>query len=328
MAIHREPTEPSSLTRLRRRGLAKVVAQLFEGAARLSGVTPLARPERHGVRRVEDVVYAPSRAAQARADLYVPERAPGPHPVVLYIHGGGFRALSKDTHWVMGLGFARKGYLVVNIDYRLAPAHPYPAAAEDACDAYLWVLAEVARYGGDPTRVAVAGESAGANLAAVVGLAACLERPEPWARRVYERGVVPRAVLPACGILEVSDPGRFSRRRRIHPVADDVIHHVSSSYLGRRPSLEESAFASPLRVLEEAPRLGRPLPPFFLPVGTADPLLDDTRRMAKAVQRLGGVAEDRYYPGEIHAFHAFVWREAARACWRDMLGFLDRHVRS
>ena len=51
---------------------------------------------------------------------------------MLYVHGGGFRILSKDTHWIMGLAFARRGFLVFNIGYRLAPKHPFPAAIADA----------------------------------------------------------------------------------------------------------------------------------------------------------------------------------------------------
>jgi acetyl esterase len=87
-------------------------------------------------------------------------------------------------------------------------------------------------------------------------------------------------------------------------------------------------------VLEESvagirvqPHFDRPLPPFFAPVGTRDPLLDDTRRLEKALAALDVPCEARYYPGGIHAFHALVWDPAARRCWRDALAFLDRHMR-
>ena len=68
---------------------------------------------------------------------------------MLYIHGGGFTQLSKDTHWVMGLAFASRGYMVVNASYRLAPRHPYPAALEDASAAYCWTARHVESLGGD-----------------------------------------------------------------------------------------------------------------------------------------------------------------------------------
>ena len=61
-------------------------------------------------------------------------------------------------------------------------------------------------------------------------------------------------------------------------------------------------------------------------MGTRDPLLDDTRRLGAALDRLGVPYEVRYYPGEIHAFHALVWRPQARAFWRDTFAFLDRYA--
>jgi acetyl esterase len=81
-------------------------------------------------------------------------------------------------------------------------------------------------------------------------------------------------------------------------------------------------------VIEDADsQFERPLPPFFAPVGTKDPLLDDTRRLEKALASLGVPCEARYYPGGYHAFHALVWDPSARRCWRDALAFLDRHMR-
>ena len=68
------------------------------------------------------------------------------------------------------------------------------------------------------------------------------------------------------------------------------------------------------------------IPAFFAPVGTADPILDDTRRLKVALDRLGVPCEARYYPGEIHAFHAFVVRRPAIECWRHTFDFLDRHL--
>ena len=88
---------------------------------------PDARPERHGVQIVRDVPYLPSDRREHRLDVYRPARANGPLPVVVYIHGGGFRILSKDTHWIMALAFARRGFLVFNLSYRLAPRHRFPA---------------------------------------------------------------------------------------------------------------------------------------------------------------------------------------------------------
>lgn len=310
--------------RARQRALSRTVAAGFEGLAWVGARTPFARPSRHGVEVIRNVPYSGSGLQEHQLDIYRPLDRSGALPVVFYVHGGGFRALSKDTHWVMGLQFARAGYLVVNIDYRLAPRHPFPAAWQDTALAWHWLLREVAALGGDPARIAVAGESAGANLVSALTLMTVVRRPEPWARAVFDAGVVPAAVLPACGILQVSDAQRFGRRRPLPLFVRDVIEDIPRSVLPADDT--DTCLADPLLMMEAGP-LDRPLPPFFLPVGTRDPILDDTRRMAAAVAARGGVVEARYYPGEVHAFHALLWRRAARACWRDMRQFLAAQLK-
>ena len=282
---------------------------------------PAATPERYGIRKERQLPYGDEAHPERHLDVWVPP-GEGPFPAVLYIHGGGFRSLSKDTHWLMALAFARRGFVVFNIDYRLAPKSRFPAAAEDACAAWCWVLENAHRWGVDVGRLVVSGESAGANLALVVTLAACTRRPEPWARRVFDAGVAPVAVVPACGMLQVSDPGRFSRRKPHLPsLIQDVIDLTSELYLpmeGDPPPL-----ADPLLVFEAGQEAARPWPRFFLPVGTRDPILDDTRRLAVALERSGARAELRCYPGGVHAFHAMIWQRRARDCWRDVLGFVE-----
>lgn len=294
----------------------------FHALSILGGLSPWASPGRHGLERIADLSYGPLQVH--RLDVYRQKDQEGPRPVVLYVHGGGFRALSKDTHWLMALAFARRGAVVFNVDYRLSPEHRFPAAAQDVCAAMEWVVDNAASYGGDPQRMIIAGESAGANLASVLAIACCYRRPEPWARAVYDRGVVPRVVMPACGLFQVSDSERFMRRKPIRWPVQDVLLHPQHIYLD--PGCPASDLADPLLVLERGDPPDRPLPPFFLPVGTRDPILDDTRRMKAALDRLGAVAEARYYPGELHAFHAMLWRSAARECWREMLAFAEQHT--
>lgn len=298
--------------------------------ATIGSLHPAARPGRHGIEVERDVIYGDD-ARWHQLDIYRPVHRPGPWPVVFYVHGGGFHLLSKNTHWLMGLVFARFGYLVVNISYRLAPRHPYPAALEDTCRAYRWLAARIDQLGGDPARIAVAGESAGGNLITALALTTCQRRDEPWARAVFDTGLVPNAVLPFCAMLEVSRPERFSQRRPLPRWIDGIIRDTSASYLHGHPAVPgpATALADPLRVLEESAvhDWHRPLPAFFAPVGTRDPLLDDTRRLQKALAGLNVPCEARYYPGGIHAFHALVWDPVARRCWRDALAFLDRHMR-
>lgn len=295
----------------------------FNGASRLARLHPRASPAAHRLEHLVDVPYQATGQRDHLLDVWRPMDRPEPMPVVLYVHGGGFRILSKDTHWVMALSFARHGYLVFNVNYRLAPGHPYPAALEDCAAAYAWVVENAHRYGGDVSRLILAGESAGANLVTALTVASCFERTAEPARQVFATGVVPKAVVPACGILQVSDVERLVRRRPLPSWLLDRLLEVQSAYLPPDMSPTERELADPLCLLETDEAPARPLPPFFAPVGTKDPLLDDTRRLGRALARRGVRCDTRYYTGEPHAFHALVFRAQARACWRDTFGFLD-----
>jgi acetyl esterase/lipase len=330
------PTPTSYPDSIWQRARSFVAASFFETISYLGQLHPAAQPGRHGIELERDIVYGDD-ARWHQLDIYKPITRPKPWPVVFYAHGGAFHLLSKDTHWLMGLVFARFGYLVVNISYRLAPRYPFPAAIEDTCAAYRWLAQHIDELGGDRNRVAVAGESAGGNLITSLALASCIRRNEPYARAVFDTGLVPKVALPFCAMLEVSRPERFSQRRRLPRWIDGMIRDASSSYLHGYPPVPgpETELANPIRVLESCASAGqpkvdfeRPLPAFFASVGTRDPLLDDTRRLEKALGTLGVPYEARYYPGGIHAFHAMVWDPAARRCWRDALAFLDRHMRA
>ncbi len=272
-----------------------------------------------------DLVYGEGEARTL--DVYRPKGSSGTLPAFLYLHGGGFSILSKDTHWMFGYGFARAGYVVFNANYRLAPRHRFPAALEDATEALLWVREHAAEYGADPTRLVVGGESAGANLSMSLTLASCLERPESFARRVFESGIRPRAVLPACGLLEVGNADRYLDRKELSPFVRARIAAVCRSYLpdpGNDP--DAHAMADPLRVLEQRPKLAHPLPPIFAACGTADPVVDDTKRLEKVLRELGGSHAVRFYEGGGHAFHAMFMTEKAKECWRHHLEFLEANV--
>lgn len=316
-------TQIGGMGQRRRRMLSGALAGSFSGLSRLGGLFPAASPERHGLARQVGIRYTEAGGTEHELDVYRPKDATELLPVVVYFHGGAFHALSKDTHWLMGIGFARRGYVVFNVNYRLGPGSRYPAAAEDVCTAWRWISEHAAEFGGDPQRMAVAGESAGANLAAVVAVASAWPRPEPWARLVYEAPGLPRAALPACGVFQVTDTARLSRGR--NPALADILLGLEEAYLPDDRGAVDLTLADPLLLIESTAPSRQP-PPFFLPVGTWDPLLDDTRRLALALQRHGGRAEARYYERELHAFHAFVWRTRAQQCWTDMHGFLAEHL--
>lgn len=341
----RDPRTASFRSRMRQRIGQLLVDNTYTGLSSLGRLHPDAKPQRHGIEIIRNLPYQAAHPGDGSAhllDVYRPlpepfpeRRYEPPFPTVLYIHGGGFRILSKDSHWVMAMALARRGMVVMNVNYRLAPRHPFPAALADVCAALEHVRKVAPSFGGDPDRLIITGESAGANLSLGLTLLCCYRRPahldEPWARRVFELGVVPAATLPMCGMLQVSDPERLLRRRQDRPMRPfifDRVAEVTHAYLGGAAHLprETRELADPLLLLERGERPERPLPPIFAGVGTADPLLDDTRRLGAALAALGVEHEVRYYPRELHAFHALAFREQARDCWQHQYAFLDRHL--
>lgn len=297
--------------------------------ARVPYMQRAANPARYGVRLIRDIDYRGTGKRYHRLDVYRPT-ARNPRPCVLYIHGGAFALLSKETHRVMALAFSSQGYVVFNANYRLGPRHHYPAPLEDAAAALLWVLDHAHEYGGDPSRIVLAGESAGANLVTALAYIATHPRPEPFARAVFDRNPPIRAVLPTYGLLDVEDVARFLHHPRMSAVLKLGIIRAAAAYVGRpiRTALVRAPLASPLARLADPPPDGaRPLPPFFVAVGTADPLLVDSKRLREVIRARGGICELSVHPGEIHGFDAMIWRREARLKWRRTFEFLSQHVR-
>ena len=314
------------MRRARVKAGAFVVDNVFRGLSAAGRLHPDANPARHGIEVTRDLAYRDGGAVEHLLDVWRPTSVATPLPIVFYVHGGGFRFLSKDTHWVMALAFARARLSGVQRQLSAgADAIRSRRRCEDIGDAWRWVLDHAAEYGGDLSRIVVAGESAGANLALGLTLSTCYRRAEPHARALFDAGVVPRACLPMCGMLQVSDPARFARRRKLPRFIADRLDEVAEAYLfgDERATPEELELADPLRVLERGDAPDRKLPPFFAAVGTPDPVLDDTRRLEAALKKAGVPHEVRYYPREPHAFHAIVFRKSARECWKATFRFLD-----
>jgi acetyl esterase len=293
--------------------------------AGLADLLPRMKQRMRNCRLIEDVEYARHGGETLCLDVLQPVR-PGPYAVLIYLHGGGFAIGSKRTHRAIAAAYAAQGYLVFNVDYRLAPQHPFPAALEDACAAWLWATEHAAEYEGDAQRMGLCGESAGANLSLAVTLACCTARPEAFAAPLFERGLRPALALLYCGFLQSSQPARY-RRSGVSPLAAGIATDAARSYLGKFASHPEAAhaLADPLCVIEgmtETPELPR----LFIAAGLADPVAADSQRLEQALQRLHSPYTAHYYPGETHAFHVMFWREQAMQCWRDSFAFLQQHL--
>lgn len=136
-----------------------------EARAAVASFASLQKPHRE-VAKVIDTTY-PGPAGEQQMRIYIPDLE-GPLPVVVYFHGGGFIAGSLAVAEEPNRALANDaGVIVAAAGYRLAPEHPFPAATDDTFAALRWVAGNIGQYGGDPSRMAVMGDSAGGNLAAV-----------------------------------------------------------------------------------------------------------------------------------------------------------------
>jgi acetyl esterase len=208
----------------------------------------------------ENVELRPGLAA----DIAVPQGA-GPYPVVVYLHGGGWVAGSPKSHRKLGMQFAEAGFLTINVDYRLAPEHPFPAGFDDCVFAIKWAAQNAARYRGDANRIAVGGDSAGGNLTAASVAALSSEN---------YTGAKPKAALLIYGVFDF--PAVIQRS------SDDLpIQMMARAYLGSAyPAALEDPRVSPLRAIKPGA-----LPPTFVICGTADVLIAETNAVAEALKR-------------------------------------------
>jgi acetyl esterase len=219
---------------------------------------------------------------------YAPPEPGGPHPLLVYYHGGGFTYGDLDTHdGVCRVLCRHAGAHVLAVDYRLAPEHPFPAAVEDARAALGWAVANAGRLGADPGRVGVGGDSAGGNLAAVVSqLAARDGGPEPALQLL---------IYPATDMT--------SRRRSRELFAngflltDAEMDWFEDNYLGRARTEASDPRASPL-LAEDLSGLA----PAFVVTAAFDPLRDEGEAYAQALREAGTPATLRRFPGFIHGF--------------------------
>jgi acetyl esterase/lipase len=264
---------------------------------------------------VRDLPYAEHPAL--RLDLWrhagIKTRAHGAlAPVVVCIHGGAFNALSKDSHWMFAPPLVRGGYLVAHVDYRLAPQHTYPDALQDVCAATLWIHAHIHSFGGDPNHLVFLGDSAGANLAVAVALLCSIQRPEPFAQRLFAAQIQPRAVLAAFGAYQVTQRSDFWVANTLHG------HYLRSA----RGAQTDVALADPVAWLASRPQVCRALPPFYLTTCRSDVTKSDSLALQRELDAVGAANEFREYADGFHVFPMVWFTQLSQNYWRDTLAFL------
>lgn len=252
-------------------------------AAVLADVPNMDPPE--AVARIEDRVM-PGPAGPIPFRVYVPEGS-GPFPVLVYYHGGGWVLCDVSVYDSVCTRLANGAHcLVVSVGYRLAPEHKYPAAAEDAYAALQWVAENAEQLEGDAQRVAVGGDSAGGNLAAVVSLMA---RDRGARRPVFQLLLYP--------VTDYSfDTPSYRENAEGLLLTRNDMQWFWGHYLAR-PEDGSQPYASPLRAADVSG-----LPPAMVVTAEYDPLRDEGEAYAARLRQAGVDVTLTRYDGLIHAF--------------------------
>lgn len=227
--------------------------------------------------------------------IYWPPIAEHDHlPVVVFYHGGGFALGDLDTHEAVARAHAVGAEaIVVSVDYRLAPEHPFPAAVDDAWAALQWVAEHAAELGGDPSRIAVAGDSAGGNLSAVVAQLARDNGGPPLAFQLLW--------YPSTG-ADMTLPSFVDNGDG--PVLDrDVIEAFLTWYLPGVDRTEPEKLPTMFAPANTADLSG--LPPAYIGTAEYDPLRDDGAHYAELLAKAGVPVELHNEPTMVHGYLQF-----------------------
>ncbi|MDP9165623.1 MAG: alpha/beta hydrolase [Actinomycetota bacterium] len=212
-------------------------------------------------------------------------------PVVVFFHGGGWALGDLDTHDHVARAHAIGAEaIVVSVDYRLAPEHPFPAGVDDAWAALQWVGEHAAELGGDPTRIAVAGDSAGGNLAAVMALRARDAGGPPLLFQLLWYPVV---------VGDLSLPS-FTENANAPILNADVTAAFLTWYLPGMDMTDPAALPTDLAPANAATLAG--VAPAFIGTAEHDPLRDDGGRYAELLAAVGVPVQRSNEPTMVHGY--------------------------
>jgi acetyl esterase/lipase len=256
----------------------------------------------------EEEIRIPGPAGDIRALLFAPEHTTGNAlPILVYLHGGGWVRLSPDSHSKLTKQLAvGSEAIVVSVDYRLAPENPYPAGLDECVAAFRWVRENAASLGGDPTKIAIGGDSAGGNLAAATTLRLLAAGQKP-----------PNSVLMICPSTDLA-----MQTESVHtfapddPIIDTEFMEFCRGSYAPNPDQWSDPYLSPLHAdLAE-------FPPTCVVVGSIDPLNDDGVLFAEKLQAAGRDATLLTYEGMPHVFMLFPGIDDGQRSIDEMCGFL------
>ncbi|WP_458122350.1 alpha/beta hydrolase [Paenibacillus sp. Z6-24] len=235
--------------------------------------------------RVEDRSI-PLADRQITVRLYTPTDA-NVHPALIFYHGGGWVLGSLDSHDELCRKLAREAEcVVISVDYRLAPEHPFPVAVWDAYDSLHYIAEHAEEYGIDAKRIAVSGDSAGGNLAAV---ACIIARDKSGPEICYQL-----LFYPSMG--NATDTPSYRENSQGYLLTADMMNWFRKCYF-KQPEDENHPYASPVLSGDLSG-----LPPALIMTAEYDPLRDSGAEYARRLKKEGVEAEYICYDGMIHGF--------------------------
>jgi acetyl esterase/lipase len=300
-----------------------------------------APPPRPAVRQALDVRYYPDQERRHTLDVFAPAGA-AQAPVVLFVHGGTWMYGDKDFHGRyrnVGRFLARHGVVAVLPNYRLSPLVKHPEHVKDVARAFAWTANNVARYGGDPTRIILCGHSAGGHLVSLLATDETYLKDPALKLTARQRAAV-RGVIGICGVYRI--PGEEEFRTMAGHIVNAWLAQGSYSralsWLAptlRRAGAEVNPFrlvfgddptvcrrASPITHVHKG------LPPFLLLHGEREVpgLADMAEDFAAALQGVGTPAEVRGMPHTTHRTILFRVQEPADPVGQALLAFIAQHA--
>lgn len=287
------------------------------GAAAAQSIAGLV-PKGLAVQR--DLAYAPGDR-DAVFDVFAPPGAQAPLPAVLWVHGGGFVAGSRSELANYLQIIAARGFVTVAIDYTLAPTARFPTPVRQANTALAYIVANAGRFNIDPRRIFLAGDSAGAQIAAQTALV--ISDPD-YARRIaVEPGMTReslRGLVLFCGVY---DPASLN----LEGPFSDFMRTVIWSYVGTRDPHDPR-----VQLMSVTPHVSSAFPPTFISVGNADPLAPQSVVLAEALRSKTVEVDTLFFPKDHepplnHEYQLLLATDAGRLAFDRSLAFLDAHAR-